>query len=307
MTDFTRNFAKIVPSIREESLEAISKTSVKGEKLLIPVRDGSIIVYLHRAGHPGRPVIFEFHGGGFVLGDASKDDNLCEVLRDGTDMNIIGVNYRKAPEYPFPAAVNDAYDAVRYFRENAGDYALDRDRIGMTGFSAGATLCTVTAMQAKNEPDGMGIRCQILNYPYLDGVTDPAKKKHHPADLPVEVMTAFNELYFGGRDAGDPYISPLYAKWTDLHGAAAALVLPAAEDALCAESLGYAENLRKAGVETQVHVMSDMHHGFMEDYYNRQCYELLPEDTKALHSALMPQRAQEAMNFITEAARKYLD
>lgn len=305
MKDYTRSFKKIIPSIRECNLDAINQTPLKGNRVMIPCRDCQIEVFIHKARSSNAPVLFEFHGGGFVLGDASKNDNICEIIKDALDINVIGVNYRKAPEHPYPAAINDAYDVVKYFSDHASELKVDKNRFALMGFSAGATLSTITAMQAV-ATRAFHIQTQILHYPYVDGASDPSSKKGHPADLPIEVMEAFIELYGENINPSDPYISPLYASLEQLKDTASATIFMAGEDALCEEGLAYANRLAQAGVTVNARVIANMHHGYMEDYYNKACYELNPPDTIAKHSKDMEKCSEETMKDTIEALEYWL-
>ena len=303
MSNFTRSFLKIIPTIREATLDTIAKTSLKGEKILIPTREGTVEVFLHSSTKEYAPVVFEFHGGGFVLGDARKDDTLREVIKDALDINVVGVNYRKAPEYPYPAAVEDAYDVIKYFYDNAKRLQIDKEHFITLGFSAGATLATVMAILA-SEKNEFQLAGQVLHYPYLDAVTDPHTKEHHPEDLPEEVMEAFIELYSGKVDLKEVTVSPIYATKDQLSKVAKAALFMASEDALCLEGILYASQLRKAGVEVFEKVIQNTYHGYMEDLFNRPCYEELPDDTKKLHAFNIDIIANESMKETIEVLRK---
>jgi len=300
--NFTRSFLKIIPSIRESTLETIAKNPLKGQKMLIPTREGTVEVFLHSSTKEYAPVVFEFHGGGFVLGDARKDDNLREVIKDALDINVVGVNYRKAPEYPYPAAVEDAYDVIKYFYENASNLHVDKEHFITLGFSAGATLATIMAILSSKKKE-FQLAGQVLHYPYLDAVTDPKTKEHHPQDLPEEVMEAFIELYSGNVDLKEVTVSPIYATKEQLSKIAKAALFMASEDALCLEGILYAKQLEKAGVEVFEKVIPHTYHGYMEDLFNRPCYDELPEDTKKLHASNIDIIANESMHETIEVLR----
>lgn len=306
MGDYIRSFRKILPSLRESTMEVIRRNPVYGERNMIPCRDCEVEVYLHRASRGQAPVLFEFHGGGLVLGDASKDDNLCERIKNDLDITVIGVNYRKAPEHPYPAANQDAYDVVKYVYEHSEEFGIHPAKMAVMGFSAGATLATITAMKAA-ETKEFPLVCQILHYPYLDGVTDPASKKEYPANLSVELMEAFTALYGNGEDPAKPDISPLYAPKEMLAGSAPAALFMAEKDALCDEGLAYAEHLEAAGVPVILNkIVTETHHGYMEDYFNKPCYEIQPEDTRTLHSPKMGQRAEMILKRTEKILKEYL-
>lgn len=294
MGDFTKNFLKIIPSLRESTMELINTIPLKGKLMMIPCRAGEIEVFIHKSSRENAPLLFEFHGGGFVLGDARKDDHLRETIKKALDINVVGVNYRKAPEYPYPAAVEDSYDVLKYFYKNAEVLQIDKTKFFTLGFSAGANLATVMAILSKEKKE-FTLAGQILHYPYLDALSEPQSKERHPADLPEEVMKAFIELYSGKENLKDVTISPFYATKEQLCNTARAALFMAGEDALCAEGIIYADKLVKAGVKVASKVIPNAHHGYMEDLFNRPCYDALPEDTKAVHHENIAQIAEKSM------------
>lgn len=293
MSSFTRSFQRIVPSLRASTLELIENNPLSGQRLMVPVRDGEVSVFVNRAARKGAPCIFEFHGGGFVLGDARKDDHLREVIKDALDATVIGVNYRLAPEYPYPTAIHDAYDVILYFYEHAQEFDLDVDKFITLGFSAGSNLAAVVAILA-GEKEEFKLAGQVLHYPYLDAVTPPEVKKQHPADLPMEVMVAFNELYTK-EDPRDATISPLYATREQLEKMPETALFMAKEDALCDEGIQFGKKLNEAGVKVKSHAVPGAYHGYMEDLFNQSCYDALPDDTRALHHPDIEKIAYDSM------------
>ncbi len=306
MGAYTRSFLKILPSLREYTMEVIRQHPILGKCRKIPVRSGEIELYVHPAVREKAPVLFEFHGGGLVLGDAAKDDPLCERIKDELDITVIGVNYRKAPEFPYPTAWQDAYDAVSYVHNHSAEFGIEPEKMAVMGFSGGGTLATIVAMKAA-ETKEFSLTCQILHYPYVDGASRPSSKKQHPADLPVEVMEAFNELYGRGEDPKKADISPLYAANEILQGSAPAALFMAGEDALREEGFAYAARLIQAGVTVIAQeAVPEMHHGYMEDYFNQPCYRSQPEDTLALHSPKMPEMAEASLKKTEAVLYQYL-
>lgn len=287
-------------------MEIIKKDPMAGEKQLLLLPGREIEIYVHRA--PGKrvPVLFEFHGGGFVLGNAAKNAALRERIRKETGITVIGVNYRKAPEYPYPAAVEDAYDVIKYVHDNAAAFFINPEKMAVMGFSAGAQLAAVTAVRAGKRKE-FSLACQILHYPFLDAAAQPAEKKKYPADVPVEVMEAFTELYGNGADLKNPELSPVHTPARELAGCAPAALFMAQADALCEEGLVYAERLEEAGVFViRKEVEEEMHHGYMEDYFNQACYESLPQDTKALHSPKLKETAEAVLKKTEDILKDYL-
>ena len=289
-----RAFLDMVPSIRRFNTDLVLSQPLTGEALTLPLEGRELQVYLHRAAEPDRPAVFEFHGGGFVLGNAEKDDRICETLSKELNANVIGVNYRLAPEHPYPAALDDAYDVIRYFQQHAADYRLDASRMAVLGFSGGATLATAAALRAVEEKD-FSLRAQVLHYPYLDSTRMPAEKNHYPCDMDPAVMTAFTRLYSKEEERTLPAVSPVCAAEEELRGMPPALILPAEYDALKEEGLQYAGNLQKAGVPVYCKVIPDAHHGYIEDAGNEQVYSFTAEDVKKTHSAYFVAWAKAAL------------
>ena len=201
-----RSFLDMVPAIRSVQTDLVMNRQRFGETKPISLPGRDITVCIHRAQAEGpRPVVFEFHGGGFVLGNAERDDTICHELAVRLDCHVIGVNYRLAPEHPYPAAVFDAYDTIRYFVERAGEYAIDTGHMAVLGYSGGATLAAAAAMRCAKEKD-FSLCGQVLHYPYLDSVHLPQEKEHFDCDMDAEVMRAFTLLYSKEEERALPYV-----------------------------------------------------------------------------------------------------
>lgn len=289
-----RSFLDMLPAIRSFNEEVLSGIPIKGQKLVVPSEDREVTVFWHKASGSSRPVVFEFHGGGFMMGNAEKDDALCRRISRMLDCHVIGVNYSLAPENPYPAAVNDAYNVVKYFHDHASEYGIDPEKMAVYGYSAGATLATVTAMRAV-EAKEFTLCAQVLHYPYLDAVHLPAEKKHYDCDMDNEVMRAFTILYSKEEERSLPYVSPVCAEIDALRGAAPACILPVERDSLKEEGLRYAEMLKEAGVPVYCKVVPDAHHGYVEDAGNEGAYMTTMEDARKTHSRYFRDWAKAAM------------
>ncbi|HHV13196.1 MAG TPA: alpha/beta hydrolase [Clostridiales bacterium] len=305
MKEYTKSFRKIIPHLRSVALEAVELCPLRGEKMEIPGGNEAVEVYFHRAASTPGAVLFEMHGGGFVLGHAAKNDALRELIKNELDIHVIGINYRKAPEHPYPAAIEDVLAVMGYFAAHAKEYGIDPGSFALMGYSAGANLATVACMKAREET-AYRIACQILHYPYLDAVTEPDNKAKYPADIPCEVIDAFNDLYCREEERGLPFVSPVTAPGQLLAGMPPAVVLTAKEDALSKEGLLYADMLREAGVAVEAREVEYAHHGYIEDYYNKAWYKTIPEDTKASYRENFGDAAEEAIHITLEQLRKYL-
>lgn len=298
MGAFTRTFKKIIPSLRQSSAQAVHSNQIKGEKIQI----GDIIVYLHKA-KKYAPVLFELHGGGFALGEAAKDDELCEKLKDDLDINVVGIDYRLCPEFPYPAAVEDVINSLKYFSSNKDKYNIDTNKFILMGYSAGANLATVATMKSYEQKD-YNICLQILHYPFLDATEDPYQKQRNDSDLPAEVMEAFNDLYATKEQWSLPYVSPLLAEDNLLKPMPQTLILTADRDTLKNQGQQYAHRLKQLGVNVKYESIQHAHHGYIEDYYNKACYDINADDAKASHDSLFGEAAQKAINIVEETIKQ---
>jgi len=210
-----------------------------------------------------RPTLVYYHGGGFTFGDLDSHDQLCRRLQRAGDLRVISVEYRLAPEAPFPAAVDDAFAALQDIVARAGELGVDAARVGVGGDSAGANLATVSARRAAIE-GAPTIRHQLLFYPVTQSVrSTPSRERLTDGYfLTKESMDWFDGHYLPkGVDRTDPRISPLlHPVPADL---APALVVTAGFDPLCDEGREYADLIRRAGVPCRHVDYPDQIHGFV--------------------------------------------
>ncbi len=220
------------------------------------------------AGGAPLPLLVYFHGGGFVIGNLESHDSLCRRLADGAECLVAAVDYRLAPEHPFPAAAEDAAAALDWAAENAAALGADGERIAVAGDSAGGTLAAVTARHVRDRARDRGapaLRAQVLAYPGLDPANRHASTAAFADVFPIDkaMLAWFYGHYFGGRPApsGDPRAAPGLA--ADLAGLAPATILTAGLDPLCDEGAAYAERLREAGVAVDYVCYEGTVHGFL--------------------------------------------
>jgi acetyl esterase len=249
------------PEAARQGFRVLSVDMVKPEDV-VPV--GSV-EDLTVAGRPARryrpegegqwPVLVYFHGGGFVIGDLDTHDQTCRRLCRGADVEVLSVDYRLAPEHPFPAGLEDALAAVLWAAaENGGPVAVGGD-------SAGAALATVCAQEL---PDR--VAAQLLIYPTTDPFGDHPSRIENATGyfLDQPTMEWFFTHYVGaGADLreDDPRISPLRG---NLEAIAPALVVTAEFDPLRDEGEAYAARLAEAGVEVDATRYDGMIHGFVD-------------------------------------------
>jgi len=206
-------------------------------------------------------VFFDLHGGGFVLGSAGMDEGMNLELSRQVGCKIISIDYAKAPDFPYPAAVNQVYAVVKHVFENADKYAIDCNKMAIGGHSAGGNLATVACLKAKKEGDFQFI-CQILDYPALDLATDPLEKPQPKGAISPDMAMMFNACYIEPSQAREPYASPVYAALEDLEGMPPALFILAGGDSLHDEGAKYCSMLKAAGVATECHEYPNSPHGF---------------------------------------------
>jgi acetyl esterase len=205
------------------------------------------------------PALVFFHGGGWTIGDLDTHDVLCRQIALGAGCAVFSVDYRLAPESPFPAAVEDSISSTRYVVENAEKLNIDPARIAVGGDSAGGNLAAVVSLSMKGR-----IAFQLLIYPATDQrAVHPSHERNGRGYLLTrESIDYFRASYLPRRDDWTDWrASPLLAP--SLKGAAPALVLTAGFDPLLDEGREYAERLKGEGVEAEYRNYPDMIHGFI--------------------------------------------
>lgn len=212
--------------------------------------DGQLDYRLYRPNTPGsHPLTVYFHGGGWVLGSHTSDDAFCRDLCVNSNSIIVSVNYRHAPEHPFPAAVDDGFAAVNWVANNAEELGGIAGQMAVCGWSAGGNIAAVTCLLARDE-GGPEIKGQILITPVTDG-TDNSPSMTENAEgyiLTKSLMDWFWDNYADPADRTNPKASPLLCE--NLTNLPPALVVTAEFDPLRDQGNAYAEALAKAGVLT---------------------------------------------------------
>ncbi|GAB93622.1 putative esterase [Gordonia rhizosphera NBRC 16068] len=231
------------------------------EDLVIDGRDGPIHATRYRANVESIGLVVFFHGGGWVIGDRATHDNLVRRLAVSTGADILSVDYRLAPEHPFPAAADDAVAAWRFAVAMAPTWGVRAEHIAVAGDSAGGNLSAVVAQQVRGEEVEPCL--QMLIYPATD-ISAIRASRHEFATgfyLTDEDMTWFIDHYVPDVDQRtDPRASPLLAE--DLTGLAPAYVIVAGFDPLRDEGIAYADRLEAAGVPVILDRAGSLIHGF---------------------------------------------
>ena len=228
------------------------------ESLVLPGRNLDAVYY--PAEEKGAPLVFAFHGGGFVFGGCALDDDLWHAWRQLLRANVVSIGYRKGEDNPYPAPLDDAYDAIKYYLSGTS-HDFDRDRIALMGNSAGANEAATVSILANRRKE-FAIGMQILVYPFADSLTPPEEKSIDPAM--AAMYTYFNEAHARAEYWTDPLVSPVFATNLDLVGLPRAVVVLAENDGLYDEGQKYADMMREAGVRVDSMVARGMEHGYLE-------------------------------------------
>jgi acetyl esterase len=208
------------------------------------------------------PVVVYFHGGGWTIGSVDQFDPITRQIANATGAVVVSVDYRLAPEHPFPAPLDDCWRALVWIAKNAASFGGDGARLAVMGDSAGGNLAAVCALLAR-DAGGPEIALQVLVYPVVDSVLDTASYRANGKGhlLTRDDMEWFFSCYLGeGGDRTAWRISPLRAP--DLHGVAPAVVITAEFDPLCDEGTAYARRLEDAGVPVAHLPYDGMVHAF---------------------------------------------
>jgi acetyl esterase len=241
----------------ERPVHSVVNRTVPGPAGQIPVR-----IYTPTPGSHSPGLIY-FHGGGFILGTLDSCDRVCRDLAHLAGRVVVSVDYRLAPEHPFPAAVDDACAATKYVLGHAGDFGIDEGQIAIGGESAGANLAAVAALKLR-QSGAPPLTFQLLVYPQVDFHDDSPSMREF-ADghfITSDLLAYFSRHYFGAEpDRRHQDASPLHA---DLHGVPPAFVLTAECDPLRDQGEAYARKLAEAGVP----VMHKRYDGMIHPFFS---------------------------------------
>ncbi|WP_256098503.1 alpha/beta hydrolase [Streptomyces agglomeratus] len=257
---------RLIDAIPRPAVEPPPVGSVEDRTVPGPPGAPDVPVRIYRPGPPAgqgpRPTVVYYHGGGWVVGGLDSHDTSLRELCRASGAVLVSVDYRLAPEAPFPAAVEDAYAALVWAADRAGELGGDPRSLVVAGDSAGGTLAAVVALAAK-ERGGPAPALQVLVYPATDAGQDTGSYRANATGYFMEAAALrwFWEQYLGpDGDEAHPYASPLRA--ADLSGLPPAHLVTAGCDSLCDEGRAYAERLRAAGVPVSERHYPGMFHGF---------------------------------------------
>ena len=219
-----------------------------------------VALYVYRkSNRKNQPVLLWIHGGGYILGSA--EDDRAKGIAKNLDCTVISVDYRLAPEHPFPAGLNDCHAALGWLYEEAGMLGIDPKRIAIGGASAGAGLAAGLALKVRDE-GGPDLVLQLLLYPMLDNLhaTASGQLTNHPVWNQSTSFAAW-EMYLNGVPEEDAPVYAAAARCTDLSSVVSAYICVGTEDLFYDEDRQYAARLNDAGVVCELAVFPGLYHG----------------------------------------------
>ncbi len=228
----------------------------------LPVGERNGRLYVPTGATSPGPLLVWFHGGGWVYGDLDSHDPACRFLAERSGVRVLSVDYRLAPEHPFPAAYDDCLASYHWVVEHAASLGADPARLAVGGDSAGGALAAATALAAARE--GLPLAWQLLLYPGTDmrGGTESRARYNEGLVLTQEFLDVAKSSYLSGADdVLDPRASVFLDEVPD--GLAPAYVVTAGFDPLRDEGEAYARKLADAGVEIELKRFPDQIHAFV--------------------------------------------
>jgi acetyl esterase len=254
-----------------EILELPRVSLARVENLQIPSSDGTPLaarlyattpVQSHQQPYQPLPVLLYLHGGGFTIGSLETHDSLCRQLALRSGVAVVALDYRLAPEHPFPCAVHDAWAAMHWLAAHAANWGIDGARLAVGGDSAGATLAATCAVHARDA--GLPLRLQVLITPGVaaDFTTESHQRFAQGYLLESNTLAWFFNHYIPPAQRTDWRFAPLLTD--DLDRVAPACVVLAECDPLVDEGVAYADRLRAAGVPVSLDIYRGVTHDFIK-------------------------------------------
>jgi acetyl esterase/lipase len=227
--------------------------------------DVRVLVCLPPAGQKAVPALLWLHGGGYVMGSADAEDLMVKTIVSAVGCVAVSVDYRLAPETPYPGSLEDCYAALKWLSVHANELGIDPKRIAVGGSSAGGGLAAALALLARDRGE-FSLMFQFLIAPMLDDRTCMLAEPHPYTGEFIWTREAnrFGWTSLLGQEPGGPDVSPYAAaaRAETLEGLPATFINVGALDLFLEEDLEYARRLIRAGVPTELHVYPGAYHGF---------------------------------------------
>ena len=239
---------------------AAEQTQAHGVQIVennVATESGKVPVRIYRGGESPAPAVVYCHAGGFALGNLDTDHRQCVELASRGRCTVVSVDYRLAPEHPYPAALDDAGAVLRWVATNAAELDIDAARLAVAGSSAGATLA---ACLAHGVAGGPPVLFQLLHQPVLDDRATASKAEFRTSPAFDSEAADLMWRYYLGPEAASGDAVP--ARRDRFDGLPPALITCAEIDPFRDEAVGYALQLLRAGVSTELHVFPRTCHGF---------------------------------------------
>ena len=254
-----------VAAIREGiARRAVARTPGPDLPEVRNLRIGELPARLYRAVPGPAPVVVYLHGGGWTIGSLDSHDRMCRRLADASGAAVLAIDYRLAPEHPWPASVDDTVAALRWVATAPAGLGEAPTAVAVAGDSAGGTLAALGCLRLRDEYPPALPDLQVLLYANTDltGSQPSMREKATGWGLDAATVRFFNSQWVPDQARwSDPGVSPLHAP--DLSGLPSALVVSAEHDPLRDESEAYARRLRDAGVQVELRREPGLIHGFM--------------------------------------------
>jgi acetyl esterase len=241
-----------------EPVHSIEDHLIETPAYSIPIR-----IY-HPSADRSLPAVIFFHGGWFLAGDLETHDRPLRALTNAAGCMVVAVDYRLAPEHPFPAAINDGYAILQWVASEGAEFGIDSTRLAIAGDSAGGTIATVLARKVA-ESNGPRVLLQVLLYPVTDSSLQTGSWLEFAEGPVITLKTALEawQMYvpdISARQSADA--APIFA--AKLAGSASALIIIAEYDPLRDEGMAYSARLAQAGVKVKTSMYKEMPHGFFQ-------------------------------------------
>jgi acetyl esterase/lipase len=260
-------FASMQPSVSAAADRGLPAITVEERRVPGPAGAPDVRVLVYRPPGTVRPLpaLLWVHGGGYVLGSADEDDPLAKRIVDAVGCAVVSVDYRLAPETPFPGPVDDCYAALSWLHANAAELEVDPNRLAIGGASGGGGLAAGLGLLTRDR-GAVPLVFQLLIYPMIDDrtVTTTDPNPYTGEFIWTRDSNRFGWTSYLGQEPGGPDVSPhaAAARAESLEGLPSTYLCAGALDLFLDETLEYARRLTRAGVPTELHVYPGAYHGF---------------------------------------------